>query len=270
MKLSIHRLLLIITSMLLLSSVAHADVMPDIKKRGHLRVGMEPGFLPFEMQTQKGDFVGFDVQMMRAFAEDLGVDVKFISTKWDGIIPGLMAKKYDVIVSGMTITPERRRAVLFSDPYYDAGLKILLHKDLKDDVTKLADLDQKKYTVAVKLGTTGDIFTGKKLKKAKIQKFDVEADAAQSVMLGKVDAFIYDKPYLEIYAASKGKRLTLLDEVLSDEKFGLATRKQNQDLIEAFNDFLKRWKADQKNGYDAAYKAVFVDMTWKKHFPRMF
>ena len=184
--------------------------LPAIKERGVLRVACEPGFLPFEMKTKKGDFVGFDIDMMRAFAKSIGVSVTFISTKWDGIIPGLMAGKYDAIVSGMTITKQRRQAVLFSDPYYQAGLNVLLKKDLVGKVQGLDDLDKKGMTIAVKLGTTGDIYAAKRIKQARIRKLDVEADAAQAVLLGKADAFIYDKPYLTVYASTKPNQVGLL------------------------------------------------------------
>lgn len=252
------------------SWVSYGQSVERIKSRGALIVGLEPGFMPFEMQTSSGEMIGFDVEMMKAFAKHLGVKVKFVTTKWDGIIPGLMAKKYDLIVSGMTITEARRKAVNFSDPYYKAGLKVLMQPQLKDKVVKLEDLDRKQYTIAVKLGTTGDIFVSKTLKQANIRKLDSEADAAQSVLLGKVDAFIYDKPYLELKKSSKGNKVALLDGVLSEESFGAAARRQDKDLILEFNKFLKAWKADKVNGYDKVYKDIFVDMVWKKQFPNLF
>ncbi len=246
------------------------DTLAKIIKKSELAVGLEPGFMPFEMQTAQGSFVGFDVEMMKAFAKDLGVKVKFTSTKWDGIIPGLMARKYDLIVSGMTITSARAKAVLFSDPYYKAGLKVLIKPELVSEVRNLRDLDQKKYTIAVKLGTTGDIFAKKNIKKAKIRKLDTEADAAQSVLLKKVDAFIYDKPYLELYAASKRQRVSLLPDNVSEENFGVAARLQDRTLIDAFNKFLTKWKADKVNGHDKVYQDIFVKMIWKKDFPNLF
>lgn len=239
-----------------------------IKKRGTLLLGVEPGFLPFEMRTPKDEWVGFDIEMMQAFAKSLGIKVEFISTKWDGIIPGLMAGKYDLISSGMTITEERARIVLFSKPYYDAGLKILTQKKLEGTVKSLADLDNEKYTVLVKLGTTGDIFATKNIKKAKIRRMDAEADAAQSVVLGRADAFIYDKPFMDIYESGQKGKVLLLPDLLSSESFGLAARKTDTDVIEAFNAFLADWKA--KGGYEAAYKAMFQDLTWKKQFPNQF
>ena len=251
-----------------LCSVAQADTLDKILKKKTLVVGMEPGFMPFEMQTAKGDYVGFDVSMMRAFAKHLGVEVKFVSTKWDGIIPGLMARKYDLIVSGMTITPERSKVVLFSEPYYKAGLKVLIKPELAKEVRSLKDLDQKKYTIAVKLGTTGDLFASKTIKNAKIRKLDTEADAAQSVLLKKVDGFIYDKPYLELYSAKKGQKVALLPDNVSDESFGVAARRKDRRLIGEFNTFLGKWKADKTNGYDKVYNDIFVKMTWKKEFPK--
>lgn len=247
-----------------------ASTLSKILAKKEIKIGMEPGFLPFEMRTKTGEYIGFDVEMMNAFAKSIGVKAKYISTKWDGIIPGLMAKKYDVIVSGMTITEARRKAVLFSDPYYKAGLGVLVSPETKKKVRDLKDLDKKNYKIVVKLGTTGDIFVGKAFSKAKVRKLDNEADAAQSVLLGRVDAFVYDRPYLELYRSSKKGKVDLLPGFQSEEFFGLAARKKDKDLIMAFNKFLKAWKADKVNGYDRSYKSIFVDMTWKTNYPSMF
>lgn len=264
------RFLTILAILLSLSFSLEAGTIDTIKKRGRLIVGLEPGFMPFEMQTSSGEMIGFDVRMMQAFAKDLGVSADFVTSKWDGIIPGLMARKYDLIVSGMTITPERQRVVAFSEPYYDAGLKMIVHPKLKESVKKLSDIDQPSFTIAVKLGTTGDIFARKNIKKAKIRRMDTEADAAQAVLLGKIDAFIYDKPYLQLYEAAKKDKVILLKDTVSKEQFGVAARKKDTALIARFNDFLQRWRADKKNGYDKAYQEIFVDMVWKSKFPNLF
>ncbi len=258
----------LVTVLILPWSAWAGTSLDAIKKRGTLRIGVEPGFLPFEMRTPKDEWVGFDIEMMQAFAKTLGVKAEFISTKWDGIIPGLMAGKYDLISSGMTITEERARTVLFSKPYYDAGLKILLGKKSEATIKSLAELDNDKYTVLVKLGTTGDIFATKTIKKAKIRRMDSEADAAQAVALGRAEGFIYDKPFMDIYESVHKGKVVLLNELLSTESFGLAARKSDQDLIDAVNAFLVEWKAN--GGYQTAFKAMFQDLTWKKHFPNQF
>ncbi|RYZ78112.1 MAG: amino acid ABC transporter substrate-binding protein, partial [Proteobacteria bacterium] len=125
---SLKHFALVLLSLLSLTPLHAEDknILDKIRGNGVLKVGIEPGFLPFEMRTPQGEWVGFDIEMMQAFAKSIGVKPEFVSTKWEGIIPGLMAGKYDMIVSGMTINPERSKIVLFSEPYYEAGLKILL------------------------------------------------------------------------------------------------------------------------------------------------
>lgn len=240
--------------------------LQKIRERGSLKIGVEPGFLPFEMRTPQDVWVGFDVEMMNAFCAKIAVRCEFISSKWDGIIPGLVAGKYDVIASGMTITEERAKTVLFSDPYYEAGLRVMLKKN--SAVKSAADLDQPSIVIGVKLGTTGDIYAGKTFKKAQIRRMDAEADVAQAVALGRVEAFIYDKPYINLFANSRPDKVKVLEDALSTENFGLASSKKSQDLIDAFNAFLKGWKAS--GDYQKAYKANFEDLLWKKQFPQTF
>ncbi|RZA10850.1 MAG: transporter substrate-binding domain-containing protein [Proteobacteria bacterium] len=119
--------------------------------------------------------------------------------------------------------------------------------------------------IALKLGTTGDIFSSKTFKNAELRRMDSEADAAQTVALGKADAFIYDKPFIEIFAASRSDKVAVLSDVVSKEQLGVAAHPKNKSLIEVYNTFLAGWR---KSGeYDKAYKANFVDLTWKAKFP---
>lgn len=254
-------------SSLLIQKPASAEdkTLEKIQKNGVLKVGMEPGFLPFEMRTPQGEWIGFDVEMMREFAKSLGVKAEFISSKWEGIIPGLMTNKYDLIVSGMTINPERAKVVLFSEPYYEAGLKILLANKNKGKIHSIAELDQKGRIIALKLGTTGDIFATKTFKQAELRRLDSEADAAQTVALGKADAFVYDKPFVDIYSATRADKVSVLSDVVSKENLGVAAQPKNKALVEKFNAFLAAWR--KSGDYDKAYKANFVDLTWKTKFP---
>lgn len=246
---------------------SYARSLEEVKKSGQLRIGVEPGFIPFEMKLSNGEWVGFDVEMMDAFAKQLGVQLSFVDTKWDGIIPALMANKFDLIVSGMTITEERKKAVAFSDPYYDAGLLVMISNTAKDQFQKLKDLDKPGVKIAVKQGTTGDIFAKKIIKQATIVKLESEADAANSVLLGKVDAFIYDKPFLKLFVGMKENKAKLLEDLLSQEQFGAAARPQDKNLIAAFNDFLKNWRSS--GGYATALEKHFVQMPWKSKIEKL-
>ncbi len=244
---------------------AKADTLADVKTRKELRVGLDPGFIPFEMKTPKGEMIGFDIDMISAFAASLGAKATYVDTRWEGIIPALMAKKFDLIVSGMTITEERKRTVLFSDPYYTAGLLALVSNKKKDVIKTVADLNRAGLNIAVKVGTTADQYAAKNFPKATLRKLDSESDCANAVALGKVDVFIYDKPYLELFASRHSGKVFLLKENLTVEDFGVAARKSETALIASFNAFLKAWKSS--GAYDRSIKTHFVDMPWAASLP---
>jgi len=116
-----------------------------------LKVGTDPAFPPFESTNDKGEIIGFDMDIIKAVAAAVGYDVQFTAVAWDGIIPGLIAGNYDVIASGMTITDERKQSVNFSDSYFEASQVIITMKKAKV-LNKLSDLEGKK--VSVQIGTT--------------------------------------------------------------------------------------------------------------------
>lgn len=251
----------------LAASDARADTLAEIKKRKEIVVGVDPGFIPFEMKKPSGAWVGFDVDMISAFAQELGAQARFVDTKWEGIIPSLHTKKFDVIVSGMSITEERAKVVLFSDPYYEAGLTAMISKKHEGKIKDVLTLNDPKFKVATKLGTTSDSYVAKNLAKASVSKFDTESDAATSVTLGKADAFIYDKPFILLFSQKNKAKVAALDQTFTSEAFGVAARKNDKELIAAFNAFLKNWRAS--GAYDRAIKTHFVDMPWVKDFPEL-
>ncbi len=241
------------------------DTLAKVKASSVLRVGLESGFIPFEMRTKNGTWVGFDVDMISEFAKSLGAKAEFVDTKWDGIIPALISGKFDLIASGMTITEDRSRVVQFSSPYYQAGLVVMVAASRGVEIKSLKDLDQKKYTVALKTGTTGDTFASKELKNAILRRFDSESDCASAVALGKVDAFIYDKPYIDIYASKNSSKVVVLAELMSAENLGIAFRKKDSALAQAFATFFEGWKKD--GSYQKAKDHYFKTMDWLKDFP---
>ena len=157
--------------------------------------------------------VGFDIDMINAFAQSIGAKAKFIDTRWEGIIPALVARKFDVIVSGMTITEERKKTLLFSEPYYQAGLVAMVSSKKKEKVKTAADLNHPTISIAVKVGTTGDIFASKAYPRARLRKLDSQSDCENAVALGKVDAFIYDKPFCSFLLQSFPTKLLFLTKV---------------------------------------------------------
>ncbi len=108
--------------------LARKSTVNDILERGELRVGFEAGYLPFEMADKQGNFIGFDIDMAKEMAKAMGVKFVPVNTAWDGIIPALVTKKFDIIMSGMTVTQERNLKINFADPYIIVGQTILLNK----------------------------------------------------------------------------------------------------------------------------------------------
>ena len=138
-------------AVLLLNIGARADTLDEIKKRGEMVIGMEAAYVPYE-SIKDGQIVGFDCEIGQRFADKLGVKAKFVDTEWSGIIPALYTKKFDAILSGMTITKDRSEKVLFSQPYAEAS-NIVLIRASDTSIASAADLSGKK--VGSQLGSAG-------------------------------------------------------------------------------------------------------------------
>jgi polar amino acid transport system substrate-binding protein len=245
---------------------AHAqEAAPDsllkqIRARGELKVGLEAGYMPFEMRDKRGGIIGFDVDMAKLMARKLGVKLTLVNTQWDGIIPALLTSKFDVLMSGMTITEERAKQVDFSDPYIVIGQSILIQPKLAATVKSVADLNDPKYIVVTKLGTTGDLAAAEYLPHATIQKFETEAEAILQVRGGRASAFVYDLPYNAVYAARNPGQLVLLAKPFTREELGWAIRKGDPEWRAWLNEFLAGAHADK--AYDALYGKWFERTAW--------
>ena len=239
------------------------STLNEILQRGELRVGMEPGYMPFEMKDKKGKIIGFDVDVVRKMAKDMGVKLKIVPTAWDGIIAGLLAGKYDIIVSGMTITQKRNLKINFANPYISIGQTMLVRASVAKGKKSWKDLDKPQYTIVTKLGVTGEIATRRMFKHAKIRTFDTEADAVQELLNGKADAFVYDKPYNAMFMAKRGgKGIVFWDNDLTFEPLGWAVRKGDPDFLNWLDNFLNQIKHD--GTYDKIYNKWFRDISWLK------
>lgn len=241
----------------------HNSTLYKIQKKGVLRVGLNAGYMPFEMRSKTGKIIGFDVDLAKLMAKAMGVKLKIVNTDWDGIIPALMTNKFDIIMSGMTITQKRNLKVNFADPYIVVGQTILLNKKWAGKVKSYKDLNSPKFTITVMLGTTGDFAAKKFMPKAKIQEFQTEEEAVMQVIQGRADAFVYDKPYNSIFYSTKGKgKLIFLDKPFTYEPLGWAINKGDPDFLNWLNNFLRQIKHD--GTYDKIYKKWFVDVkAWK-------
>jgi polar amino acid transport system substrate-binding protein len=166
---------------------------------------------------------------------------EFIVTPFDGMIPGLQAKKYDVAISAMTITPERAAAVDFSEPYYLAGQTIAVPLS-ENSISKPEDLKGKK--VGVQLGTTGEMMA-KRIDGADVYSFENIGAAFIDMANGNLDAVLNDFPTTQAYIKSHGTAKTV-GEILSKEQYGIAVRKGETELRAAINAALVKLRTDGK------------------------
>ena len=209
-----------------------------IIKRGVLKVGMDT-FLPWAMKDKNGSYIGFEIDVATRLAEDMGVKVEFVPTKWAGIIPALLTSKFDVIIGGMGITPQRGLKVNFTMPYDYSGMSIVANKTKAAGFTSLEDFNSPEVEIACKLGTTAAAAAKKYLPKAKIRLFDDEAQTYQELRNGNVHAVVGSAPRPAFEALKYSDSLFLpLKGTFTKEPIGFAIRKGDPDTLAFFNSWI--------------------------------
>lgn len=214
------------------------------QERGRLRVALEPEFPPFEYVDERGELAGFDVDLARMIAGELGVPVEFQQVNFNSIILTLVTGEVDLIISGMTATPERALQVSYSDPYFHTVTCLLVSRQRAADVRSIADLDQEGRVVVVKQATTGEVAARKRCPKAKIVSFPKENAAALEVAQGLADAFLYDlRSILNHHEKHPDTTFTLLTPV-SVEPYSIACRKGDPESVAWLNLVLHHMRRD--------------------------
>jgi polar amino acid transport system substrate-binding protein len=218
--------------------LAQNSVIEQILKRGTLRVGMDT-FQPWAMKDKKGEFIGFEIDVARRLAEDMGVKVEFVPTAWSGIIPALLTGKFDVIIGGMGILPKRALKVNFTEPYDYSGMSIVAHKEKAAGFSSLEDFNKKEVEIAVKLGTSAVIAAKKYLPKATLRMFENETQTYQELRNGQVHAVVGSAPRPAYEALEYADTLFLpLKGTFTKEPIGFALRKGDPDALAFFNSWI--------------------------------
>ncbi len=218
-----------------------------------LRVATEPSFAPFEFQKEGSkEFTGFDMDLIRAIGKQAGYKVEIQNMGFDALIPALSSGNIDVAIAGMSITEERKKVVVFSDPYYTSGLIIMVPKD-NTDIKSLADLKGKK--IACQIGTTGEK-KSRSIEGAKVTAFNTQSEASLELKNGGADAVINDAPVVGYYLAQGGSKVAkTVGDVMEAEEYGIAVKKGNEKLAAEINKAMAELK---KNGeFDKIYKTWF-------------
>jgi polar amino acid transport system substrate-binding protein len=217
--------------------------MPKTIKEGVLMAGSDTSFPPMEFSDEKGGYIGFDVDLCNALAKKMGLELEVVSTAWDGIIPALISGRYDIIMSAMSITPERLQQINFSDPYLPGILAISTPKD--KPIADGAGLAGK--IVGVQVDTTGQFAVEEVQGVKEIMKYDTILAAFQDLAAGRVEAVVNDEPvnayiietnetYKEQFANTGG--------IVTDNSYGYAVTKEATELLAAMNTALKELRAE--------------------------
>jgi polar amino acid transport system substrate-binding protein len=223
---------------------ASASAPPPPAAARVLVVGTDAAYTPFESQNDKGDIVGFDIDVVKAVAQKAGLEVKFVNTPWEGIFNALDQGDRDLLVSAITITDERRQTMDFSQPYFDAKQLIAVKSD--SPVAKFEDI--KNLKVGVQNGTTGDEVVGKLLGKSStaIKRFESTPLALKELEAGGVQAVVADNGVVVHYLANNaaGGFKTVSDASFPVEKYGIAVKKGNAELLAKVNQGLEAIRTD--------------------------
>jgi len=220
------------------SMLSRESIIEKIQKEGVIRVGMST-FVPWAMKDKKGQLVGFEIDVAKKLARDMGVKIEFVPTAWSGIIPALLTGKFDVIIGGMGITPERNLKVNFTIPYDFSGMSMVAHRKKAAGFESIEDFNKKEVTIAVRMGTTAEQAARKFMPNAQLKLFENESQALQELNLGRVHAVVSSAPMPMFHALKYPDKLFVpLQENFTREPIGFAIQKGDYDALNFFNNWI--------------------------------
>ncbi|MDR2180525.1 MAG: transporter substrate-binding domain-containing protein [Synergistaceae bacterium] len=222
-----------------------AGTLDKIAKAGKIVIGSAPGYYPFEMIDKKGEFIGYDIDVGKAIAEALGVQVEFRQFEFAGLIPALQAGEIDILLAGMSITGKRALSVSFSNPYFETGQVLMVHK--KDTETKSwKDLDKKGKKIATPQGQTSSLLAQAIVREAEILHFPTFPETSLALVNGQVDGVIYDQPGILVYEARNPDSVRGIYDLISLENLGIACRLNDHSMVQWLNSFLFQYKGSPR------------------------
>ena len=210
--------------------------LKSVQKAGKLTIATSPDFPPLESLGDNNEVVGIEIDVLNLICEQLGVTLEINQMDFDSVLPGVQAGKFDVGVSGISVTEKRQKNVLFTDPYCLAAQAIVVTEG--SSITSKADLEGKK--VSVQTGTTAEEYCMDN--GYEVLSFTANNDAAAALTTGKVDAWVVDNEVAVALAAQQG--LTVLDEAMTSEPYAFAFAKGSDELVSSFNASLKKLMDD--------------------------
>ena len=227
MKKLIALALVLVLCLSLAACGAKGATLADVKKAGKMTVATSPDFPPFE-SLEGGKVVGIEVDILTLIAKELGVELEIVEMDFDSVLAAIQSAKYNCGMSGITANEDRKKNMLFTDPYYNAAQVIVV----KADSTIKGKSDLKDKTVSVQTGTTAEAGCGDE--GIAVQAFAANADAKAALTTGKVDAWVVDN-LTAIQMVTEADGLVILEEKMTEEPYAFAFAFGSEDLVAEIN-----------------------------------
>jgi polar amino acid transport system substrate-binding protein len=240
--------------------LAAEPAIDEIQKRGSIRVGMSP-FVPWAMRDKNGELIGFEIDVAKQLAKDMDVAVEFIPTAWDGIIPALLAGKFDVIIGGMSITEERSKTVDFTVPYAHSSLGVMANKEVAESLSWPDDYNSTDVTFVCRRGATPCNYIQTEFPKAQLRQFDDQGQTLQEVLNGNAHAMISSQP-LPAHTIFDNPEIVFspTEEKIDPGNEAFALRKDDTDSLEYFSNWINQ---NTENGFlDERHQYWFGGRSW--------
>ena len=240
---------------LVVAALALGAGSASAKDWNKIRIGVEGAYPPFSWVDPDGALQGFDIEIAQALCDNMGAECEMVQQDWDGIIPALLARKYDAIIASMSITEERKKKVNFTNKYYNTPAKFVRKKDSGIEISEEGLAGK---IVGVQRATTHDNFiTAEFGDTVEIKRYATQDEAYLDAVAGRVDLLLADSVAMDdgFLNTDAGKDFEFVGPGYSDPKYfgegaGIAIRKEDEDLVEKFNAALEAIRSD------GTYKAI--------------
>ncbi|MCK4503694.1 MAG: transporter substrate-binding domain-containing protein [Desulfuromonadales bacterium] len=242
--------------------LVQAGTIEQVIEKNKLRIGFST-VVPWAMKDKTGGYIGYEIEVAKQLAKDMGVEAVFIPTKWSGIIPALLTGKFDIIIGGMGITPARNLKVNFSDPYEFSGMSIVANSKLAAGKDNLEAFNNSDTTIVARIGTTAAVAAKKYLPNATLRLFDDEGQAIQEVLNNRAAAMVASQPFPEYRTLKYGPKLylPLAGKTFTKEPIGFAIRKGDVDFLNFLNNWIRVKNSD--GWLQERYDYWFTTQKWK-------
>lgn len=242
------------------AAAAEPSLLTEIQSRGKILVGTTGDYAPFTMRDlETGGFTGYDVDVAKELAKDLGVELEFVQTTWPTLVAGMEAGKYDVAAAGITITLDRLKSVAFSDPYLKPLFVPIVDKKDAGRFKSWRDLDQPGVKVALQLGTAPEEAVKRRFKHATLYSVDAPVIDYTEVLAGRADATVTDNLYFASVIGKEYPQLAVVgeDDPLQETYNGLMTVQGDQVWLNWLNAWVR--EKQTQGFFDELHQKWFVE-----------